>query len=76
MTDKKRKTVTTVETHEVWIIRKAVPVPAYEASTITPMDIAPRATAVSSSSELNSSETSKEQDHEESSIPPYRQAKA
>ena len=28
MTDKKRKTVTTIETHEVWIIRKLVPEPA------------------------------------------------
>jgi hypothetical protein len=28
MTDKKRKTITTIETHEVWILRKLVPEPA------------------------------------------------
>ena len=69
MNYKKRKTVTTIETHEVWVIRRAVPDPAHEAVTNTPMDIAQPTTVVSSSSELNSSKTSREQDHEESSIP-------
>ena len=62
MSDKKRTTVTTIETHEVWIIRRVVPEPADEAVTITPVDVAQPATTVSPSTELtNGSETSKEQ---------------
>lgn len=39
MSDKKRTTVTTIETHEIWIIRRAVPelaqVEATDAITVT-----------------------------------------
>jgi len=38
MSDKKRTTVTTIETHEVWIIRKAVP-ELSEVGVITPETI-------------------------------------
>jgi hypothetical protein len=37
MSDKKRTTVTTIETHEVWIIRRAVPELAEEAVTLPPL---------------------------------------
>jgi hypothetical protein len=43
MSDKKRRTVT-IETHEVWIIRKAVPAPSDEAVTLTPQEICPQPT--------------------------------
>ena len=36
MSDKKRTTVTTIETREVWIIRTAVPEPSDEPVTLTP----------------------------------------
>lgn len=39
MSDKKRTTVTTIETREVWIIRRAVPEPSDEAVTLTPQEI-------------------------------------
>jgi hypothetical protein len=60
MSEKKRMTVTTIETREVWIISKVVPEPANEASTLTPNEIT-QLPAVSSPSELNnSSETNEE----------------
>lgn len=40
MSDKKRTTVTTIETHEVWIIRKAAPELSEQAVTITPAETA------------------------------------
>jgi hypothetical protein len=42
MSDKKRTTVTTIETHEVWIIRSVAPEAADEAAMIalTPQEIA------------------------------------
>ncbi len=62
MSEKKRTTVTTIETHEVWIIRKAVPEPADEAGTLIPTEITP-SPAISSSSELNNrSETNEEEE--------------
>ena len=39
MSDKKR-TVTTIETHEVWIIRRAMPGIGDEVETATPHDVA------------------------------------
>jgi hypothetical protein len=41
MSEKKRTTVTTIETHEVWIIRRAVPEPFEEAMTLTPLETCP-----------------------------------
>lgn len=40
MSDKKRTTVTTIDTHEVWVIRRAVPEPSDEDATIMPAEIA------------------------------------
>lgn len=40
MSDKKRTTVTTIETHEVWIIRRSVPEISGEAEVIVPREIA------------------------------------
>lgn len=40
MSDKKRTTVTTIETHEVWIIRKAVPELSDDAAAIMPVETA------------------------------------
>ena len=51
--DKKRRTVTTIETHEVWIVRKVVPGVADEAQTLVPLQI-PQ-TAASPLSENNES---------------------
>lgn len=42
MSEKKRTTVTTIETHEIWIIRKAVPEPPDEAVTLMPQEICPK----------------------------------
>lgn len=53
MSDKKRRTVTTIETHEVWIVRKVVPGVADEAETLVPLEI-PQ-TAASPLSEVNDS---------------------
>ena len=53
----KKRTVTTIETHEVWIIRKAVPEISEEVEMPTPRDIA-QTEAVSQSNEAdNGSET-------------------
>lgn len=54
MSEKKRTTVTTIETREVWVIRRAVPELAEEAVTITPVEPDQPAAAVSPSSELTS----------------------
>ncbi|MGH9880871.1 MAG: hypothetical protein ACRD6N_05495 [Pyrinomonadaceae bacterium] len=51
--DKKRRTVTTIETHEVWIVKKVVPGVADEAETLVPLEI-PQ-TAASPLSEINDS---------------------
>lgn len=40
MSDKKRTTVTTIETHEVWIIRRAVLPEEAGMITLTPQEIA------------------------------------
>jgi hypothetical protein len=62
MSEKKRTTVTTIEKHEVWIIRKAVPQPSDEAGMLIPTAIA-ELPAVPSLSELNnSSETNEEEE--------------
>jgi hypothetical protein len=42
MSDKKRTTVTTIETHEVWIIRRAVPEAPDEAVALMPHEIRPQ----------------------------------
>ena len=57
--DKKRRTVTTIETHEVWIVRKVVPGVADEAQTV-PLEI-PQ-TAASPLSENNYGEETKQED--------------
>ena len=59
MSEKKRTTVTTIETHEVWIIRKAVPEHSDQGATLLPTEIA-QLPAVSSSSELNNRSKTKE----------------
>jgi hypothetical protein len=50
ISDKKRRTVTTIETHEVWVVRKVVPGVADEAETLVPPQ-----TASSPLSEVNDS---------------------
>ena len=62
MSDKKRTTVTTIETHEVWIIRRAVPDPFIEAATVLPHETTQPQTGLPSSELDNSSETSEEQE--------------
>jgi hypothetical protein len=61
MSEKKRTTVTTIETHEVWIIRRPVPEVPDEEVTITTLEITQPDAAVSPSTEpTDSSETSKD----------------
>lgn len=61
MSEKKRTTVTTIETHEVWIIRKVVPELPDEPVTITTFDTVQPDAAILPSTELtNGSETSEE----------------
>jgi hypothetical protein len=57
---KKRRTVTTIETHEVWIVRRIVPGIADEAQTLIPVEI-PQ-TEASPLSENNHSEETKQED--------------
>jgi hypothetical protein len=57
---KKRRTVTTIETHEVWIVRRIVPGIADETQTLIPVEI-PQ-TAASPLSENNHSEETKQED--------------
>ena len=54
--EKKRRTVTTIETHEVWIVRKVVPGDADEAQTLVPLEI-PQTAASPLSENNESSET-------------------
>lgn len=54
MNDKRRRTVTTIETNEVWIVRKVVPGVADDAETLVPPEI-PQTAAVSPLSEVNDS---------------------
>ena len=64
MSEKRRTTVTTVETHEVWVLRRVVPEPLDEAGTLIPTEITP-VPAISSSSELsNLSKTNEEEEDE------------
>ena len=64
MSEKKRTTVTTIETHEVWVVRTAVPEPADEAGMLMPTELTP-VPAISSSSELsNLSKTNEEEEDE------------
>jgi hypothetical protein len=56
ISDKKRRTVTTIETHEVWIVRKIVPGVADEAQTLVPLEI-PQSAASPLSENNESSET-------------------
>ena len=58
--DKRRRTVTTIETHEVWIVRRIVPGVADEAQTLVPLEI-PQS-AASPLSENNHSEETKQED--------------
>ena len=54
--------MTTIETHEVWIIRRALQEPAEEAVTITTVETAQPDTSISPATELiNGLDTSKEQ---------------
>ena len=57
--DKKRRTVTTIEAHEVWIVRRIVPGVADEAQTLVPVEISQ--TAASPLSENNPSEETSEE---------------
>ena len=57
--DKTRRTVTTIETHEVWIVRKVVPGVADEAETLVPLEI-PQ-TEASPLSENNQGEETKQE---------------
>jgi hypothetical protein len=52
MSRKKRQTVTTIETHELWIVRKVVPGAAHDVETQAPLEI-PQTTAVSPLNEVN-----------------------
>ena len=52
MNGKKRRTVTTIETHEVWIVRKVRLGIADEAETLAPLEI-PQTAAVSPLNEVN-----------------------
>lgn len=58
--DKTRRTVTTIETHEVWIVRKIVPGVADEAETLVPLEM-PQ-TAASPLSENSHGEKTKPED--------------
>ena len=60
ISNKKRRTVTTIETHEVWIVRKVVPGVADVAETLVPLEI-PQ-TAASPFSEINHGEETKQED--------------
>ena len=64
MSDKKRRTVTTIETHEVWIVRKVVPGAADEAETLVPLEV-PQTAAVSPLSKVNDSSQIESHSHEE-----------
>jgi hypothetical protein len=54
--------VTTIETHEVWIIRRSQPEPPDEAGVLTPEEIAQPATVSPLSEGANSSETDEEEE--------------
>ena len=58
--DQMRRTVTTIETHEVWIVRKVVPGVADEAEALVSLEI-PQ-TAASPLSENNHSEEPRPED--------------
>jgi hypothetical protein len=60
MSDKKRTTVTTIETHEIWIIRRAVP-ELLDVEVITLDEIAEPAPVSHSDEGSSSLETSEEQ---------------
>ena len=62
MSNKKRRTVTTIETHEVWIIRRSQPEPPDEAGVLTPGEIAQPATVSPLSEGANGSETDEEEE--------------
>jgi hypothetical protein len=63
MSDKKRTTVTTIETHEVWIIRRAtVPELPDEGAAITRGDIGQPATVSSLIEAIRNSETTEEEE--------------
>jgi hypothetical protein len=59
MSEKKRTTVTTIETHEVWIIRRPVPELPDERVTITTLETADAA-VLTSTEPTNGLETTKE----------------
>jgi hypothetical protein len=61
MSDKKRRTVTTIESHEVWIVRKVRPGVADPAETLAPLEI-PQTAAVSPFIGLNDNEETKQED--------------
>lgn len=61
MSHKKRTTVTTIETHEVWIIRRPASDVADEAEAIKPLEIAQRNT-VSPLTKLNNRSETEEED--------------
>ena len=54
MSHEKRRIVTTIETHEVWIIRKASPEVLDETLQVGPPEMTPPGATVSPSSELTS----------------------
>lgn len=56
MSEAKRTTVTTIETREVWVVRRTVPEVATEVATFTPPETAQSVTASTLSEANNSSE--------------------
>jgi hypothetical protein len=66
MSEKKRTTVTTIETHEVWVIRSSCLNRLKKPVTITNVETGRPVTAVSPSRGFGGvSETSEEKEHEE-----------
>ena len=61
MSEKKRTTVTTIETREVWVIRRSVPELPDERVTITTLETAqPDAAVLPSTEPTKGSDTTKE----------------
>jgi|GEM_PF-2300087 hypothetical protein len=56
ISDKRRRTVTTIETHEVWIVRKVVPTVTDESETLVPLEL-PQTAASPLSEVTNSPQT-------------------
>ena len=62
VSEKKRTTVTTIETHEIWVVRGTVPEAASELGMFTPPETAQSVTASTLSEANNSSENKSGED--------------